>query len=120
MKITTEESIRKARVELEKKLRKQTEKLSSLKEQLLHEVNERKLIEHTLKESEARLKQVQRIALLGSWEWDITQNKTTWSEELYRIFNVNPEEFDPNAYETFLNCIYPDDKELVEKTIEKA
>lgn len=120
MKITTEESIRKARVELEKKLRKQTEKLSSLKEQLIHEVNERKLIDQSLKKSNSRLKQVERMAHLGSWEWDIIQNKTNWSDELYHIFGVKREQFNPDAYEIFLNCIYTDDRQLVQKTIEKA
>jgi len=39
-----------------------------------------------LRESEARLAQAQRIAHLGSWEWDAATNSVTWSDEMYRIY----------------------------------
>ena len=38
--------------------------------------------------------EIQHIAHLGSWEWDVLANTVSWSEELYRIFGLQPMEFD--------------------------
>jgi PAS domain S-box-containing protein len=73
-----------------------------------------------LEKSEALLLSAQRMARLGSWEWDIIQNKTVWSDELYRIFGVSPKDFDTNAYDAFINCIHAEDRELVVKTMETS
>ena len=57
------------------------------------DVTESKRTEQSLRESEARLANAQRIAHLGSWEWDIV-NDTVWrSDEVYRIFGVDREAF---------------------------
>src|SRR3990172_4828781 len=69
--------------------------------------------------SEARLAESQQIAHLGSWEWDIVKNKTYESDEFYRIYGLVREEFGA-TYEAFLNCVHPDDRELVRKSVENA
>lgn len=46
--------------------------------------------EETLRESEASLANAQRIAHLGSWEWNVVTNEIRWSDEIYRIFGVTP------------------------------
>ena len=120
MKLNNENKILDARDELENKFQQQIEELTRVNQKLKLEIIDLKETEQVLRERETGFKRAQQMGKVGNWEWDITQNKTTWSEELYRIFDVKPEEFDPNAYETFLNCIYPDDRALVEKTIEKA
>jgi PAS domain S-box-containing protein len=77
---------------------------------------ERKQIELQLKANEMQLREAQQIANLGSWEWDVQADKVSWSDELYRIYDLHPEEFDV-SYETTLACVHPDDRNLVESTI---
>jgi len=46
--------------------------------------------ERALRESEAKLKEAQRVANIGNWEWNATTDTTFWSEELYRLLNFDP------------------------------
>ena len=62
-----------------------------------------------LRRSQIQLAEAQRIAHIGHWEWDIHTDKITWSDELYRIFGVQPGEF-VASYETFLELTHPDDR----------
>ena len=80
---------------------------------------ERKQIELELKANELQLTEAQQIANLGSWEWDVQANKVSWSDELYRIYGLQPEEFD-GTYEATLTRVHPDDRKLVESTIEQT
>ncbi|MEJ7860261.1 MAG: PAS domain S-box protein [Pyrinomonadaceae bacterium] len=81
---------------------------------------ERMRIELELTASELGLKEAQQIAHIGSWDWNIVEDKITWSDELYRIFGQEPQESSAVTYKGYLNKIFPDDRELVEKHIEKA
>lgn len=72
-----------------------------------------------LTESEERLKEAQRIARIGSWNWDIVNNTLHWSDEIYRIFGLKPQEFGA-TYEAFLNSVHPDDREFVKESVRKA
>jgi len=84
---------------------------------LVTDITDRKMTEEQLRESQAQLVEAQRLAQIGSWEWDIVQNKITWSDELYRIFGLKPQEFD-RTFESYLNRIHPDDRELVVNIVE--
>ena len=77
---------------------------------------ERKVDERTrqLSASEARLAEAQHVAHIGSWEMDIVHNRLTWSEEMYRIFGLEHDEFG-GIYEAFLNTLHPDDRDLVDR-----
>jgi PAS domain S-box-containing protein len=75
---------------------------------------ERKRSEKALLESEARLNEAQRIAQIGSWELDIQKNILKWSDEIYRMFDIDPKQFGA-SYEAFLNSIHPEDREFVNK-----
>jgi PAS domain S-box-containing protein len=70
-------------------------------------------------ESERRLNEAQKMAHIGSWEWDIVNDKATWSDEFYRIFGLIPQEFSLN-YDKILNYIHPDDRDHIEIAIKKA
>ena len=63
-------------------------------------------------ENEAQLKQAQRLAQLGSWEQDLTTQKLIWSDEIYRILEVEPGTFSP-SYEAFFKLVHPQDRERV-------
>ena len=58
-------------------------------------ITARKLAEETLRESENKLREAQEMAHLGFWKWDIKSGDVEWSEEVYKIFHLNPEEFTP-------------------------
>jgi len=66
-----------------------------------------------------QLTEIQHIAHLGSWEWDVLANTVSWSEELYRIFGLQPMEFD-STLEAYLASVHPDDRGLVESTIQES
>ena len=83
------------------------------------DVTERNLSEMRLKRSEGSLAQVERIAHLGNWTWNIVTNELDWSDEIYRIFGRIPQEFEV-TYETFLNFVHPEDREFVNQSVIKA
>ncbi|MHA2271193.1 MAG: PAS domain S-box protein [Candidatus Hodarchaeales archaeon] len=84
------------------------------------DITERKKAEEALKSREEQLAEAQRIAHLGSWEWDIKANTTVWSREMYRIFGVDPGSFATNSHNEFLKCVHPEDRELIDNEIERA
>lgn len=58
------------------------------------------------------LEQSQEMVHLGSWILDLRSNKLTWSDEVYRIFGLQPQEFEV-THEAFLDAIHPDDHDKV-------
>ncbi len=78
------------------------------------DITELKKAEEALKENEKRLNRSQEIAHLGSWELDLVKNLLVWSDEVYRIFGLKPQEFGA-TYEAFLDAVHPDDREKVDK-----
>jgi PAS domain S-box-containing protein len=78
------------------------------------DITERKKAEETLRKSQASLAEAQRVAHIGSWELNLVSNELNWSDEVYRIFGLEPQQFGA-TYEAFLDNIYPDDREMVNK-----
>ena len=97
---------------LEKIVEKRTTKLRE-------EIIERKQVEDELRKSESSLASAQRIAHLGSWEWNIPENKTFWSDEVFRIFGFAPQQFEV-TYESFLDRIHPNDRSFVEEAVNRV
>ncbi len=77
------------------------------------DITERKKAEEQLRRSEHGLAEAQRIAHLGNWELDLVHGVLTWSDEIYRIFEIDPEKFGA-SYAAFLQRIHPDDREMVD------
>jgi len=67
----------------------------------------------------AHLAEVERLAEIGSWEWDIVNDVVTWSAELYRILGVEPQECHATLAGA-LELAHPDDRARVRETIERA
>jgi PAS domain S-box-containing protein len=61
---------------------------------------------------------VPRLIPTGSWNWDVLNQKVTWSDELYRIFGVLPQSIDPAR--DAMGFIHPDDHDSVVNTIHAA
>jgi len=77
----------------------------------VHDITERKRAEDTLRQSEARLMNAQRLAKLGSFERDDESGKTEFSEEMLGILGIP--EYPPPTLEEFLNYVHPEDRERV-------
>ncbi|MBI3595553.1 MAG: PAS domain S-box protein [Nitrospirae bacterium] len=84
-----------------------------------HDTTERTRAEEALRKSEHQLAQAQQIAHIGSWNWDIVSNVVIWSDELFRIFGLKPQE-GIVSYETFLNYVHPGDRSYVDTIVQKA
>ncbi len=83
------------------------------------DITDRKKASEAVIESEKKLKEAQKIAKLGSWEWDVKSNKVKWSDEMFSIYEISPEDFDP-SYEGFLSRLHPDSLAEVKSKIENA
>ncbi|MEG4069256.1 PAS domain-containing protein [Microcoleus sp. Pol11C2] len=69
-----------------------------------------------LQQSEASLAAAQKIAHIGSWEFDLVTNKITWSEEVFRIFGLDSSATEPRSAQLLKMC-HPDDRELFQQTV---
>jgi len=78
-----------------------------------------KQAEEALRRSEQGLAEAQRIAHLGNWDWNIVTDELRWSDEVYRIFGLRPQEFGA-TYEAFLASVHPDDREAVTKAADES
>ncbi|MHA2232922.1 MAG: PAS domain S-box protein, partial [Candidatus Hodarchaeales archaeon] len=87
---------------------------------IITRVIEHRQAEEALKYRERQLAEAQRIARLGSWEWDIQQNATIWSNGMYQIFGVNTNTFAVDSHAAFLSCVHPEDRELVDQAVALA
>ncbi|MGB9940762.1 PocR ligand-binding domain-containing protein [Methanosarcina sp.] len=99
-----EEALKKAHDTLEEKVKERTAELQEAYT--------------SLKESEERLADSQKIAHIGNWDWNIATNEEYWSDELYHIFGLDSQ-FELN-HNTFLDCIHPDDLDYVNNAINEA
>lgn len=79
---------------------------------IVHDVTERQRAEESLKEKDELLNKAQEIAHLGSWSLDLVTNRLGWSEEMYRIFGMKPQDLDA-TYEGFLDAVHPEDRDAV-------
>jgi PAS domain S-box-containing protein len=72
-----------------------------------------------LRRRETQLAEAQQIAHVGSYEWDVGENRVDRSEELCRIFGVDPDTFPP-TFEGYLERVHPDDRRTTRTIIEQA
>lgn len=87
--------------------------------EVTRDTSARKRAEEELKKSEMQLADAQHIAHLGSWEFDLQARSFHWSQELYRICDIDPKEF-RLTFKEMLKLIHPDDLGIFKVAIETA
>jgi len=99
-----------------------SERVKTDLELLKHRENLEQLViegNRELFEREQQLKDAQRIACLGSYEWDLINNRLSWSDTVFDLFGLDPENVQPSA-ELFMSQIHPDDAAEVSEKMNAA
>ncbi|NQV83865.1 MAG: PAS domain S-box protein [Rhodospirillales bacterium] len=65
-----------------------------------------------------RLEEAQRISHIGNYDRDLITETISWSDEVFRIMGLDPDGDAPN-FETYMNCIHPDERQAVRETIDQ-
>ncbi|WP_254824092.1 PAS domain-containing response regulator [Haloglomus halophilum] len=84
------------------------------------DITERKELQRTLEERTERLEEAQRVAGVGSWEWNAESDTVVWSDETYRIFGWDADELPTPSFEDWLGAVHPDDQERAQAAVEEA
>ena len=102
-------------------LTRQTQDLSESTRELRREIPIRKRAQIEQQRSEERLAEAQRVAHVGSWEWDFKHQDVYCSDELYRILRLD---LKPNHVNTLFGALFervhPDDLPTVKERIASA
>ena len=98
MRRITDDDLRRTQIELDARVKERTAALA---------------------DANIHLTEAQRLANLGSWSWDIRDNRVTWSDELMDIYGVTRQTA-PSKVEDFVGFLHPDDRERVQKNISSA
>lgn len=83
------------------------------------DIDQTKQAEAKVRRSEAALLEAQRIAHIGSWEFDVRTQTIIWSDELYRMFGLDPAQPKP-TYPEYLQKIHPNDRDTLQQCIAEA
>ncbi len=79
----------------------------------IEDISGRVQTEKEIQKRETTYKEAEKLALLGHWELDLVSNTLYWSDEIYRMFELEPREFGA-TYEAFLKRVHPDDRKFVD------
>ena len=66
---------------------------------------------------QARLDESQRIANLGSWEWEIDSKHLYWSKETYSIFGLKPGPENQDNYASYVKTLHPEDRNMMRNAV---
>jgi PAS domain S-box-containing protein len=83
------------------------------------DITERKQADEALHANNERLHLALDSANSGAWEWNLLTNKNIWSDELWKLYGLEPHSCVP-SYESWRQTIHPDDRENVEKKVQEA
>ena len=103
-------------------LRGEDANASRLRHALLKLDRERELrraLEGRVEVAERRQKEVEALAHVGNWEYDLITDQIQWSEETFRIFRLDPGSKEPNFADVLLS-IHPDDRPAFDEALQHA
>lgn len=83
------------------------------------DITEKQNLIDRLRKSESLYKQAQALAHVGNWTWDIRANDIQWSDELYRIYGLEPGSVQLD-YEKYISIVHPRDRDKVQRQVEKS
>jgi PAS domain S-box-containing protein len=86
---------------------------------IARDITEQRLAQASLAEVEARVRESEAMAHVGSWLWDIRTGAVQWSDEFHRIHGVDPLEFD-GTFESHIGTVHPEDQDRVRAAIEQS
>ncbi len=86
----------------------------------IQDITERYKANKALRQSENRLREAQLLAKLGSWEYDIKSQKIRWSEETFRLFDMDPMGGEPTFEAYMSQLVHPEDRERIQFHVEEA
>jgi PAS domain S-box-containing protein len=84
------------------------------------DITDRKRVEDALRESETRLREAQEMAHLGFWSWNIKTGNVEWSDEVFKIFGLDPNEFTPHIDSILALSPWPEDHHRDNELIDRA
>ena len=85
----------------------------------LHDITERKRADEQLERRRGQLAEAQRVARLGSWDWNVDMDAVEWSEELCRMYGVEPDGH-PASLEEFIAWVHPQDRDTAAAAVEAS
>jgi PAS domain S-box-containing protein len=86
---------------------------------IARDVTEQRVAQAALGEVDARLKEGEALAHIGSWLWDVRTGAVQWSAEFHRIHAVDPLDFD-GTFDSYLELIHPEDRDLMRQAMTES
>jgi PAS domain S-box-containing protein len=119
MRRRSEDDLRRIHAELDDRVKERTAALAEANSRLGEANNRLGEANTRLSDANIQLLEAQRLANLGSWSWDIRQNRIGWSDQLYDIYGLAPGEFKGN-FAQFIELVHPEDRMQVEASMTRA
>jgi PAS domain S-box-containing protein len=85
----------------------------------IRDISEHKAVEAEAARRQAMLAQAEALAHLGSWDWSVRTGELRWSDNLYRLFGLEPGQLTPST-DYVVQRAHPDDRERVRRVVEEA
>ena len=86
----------------------------------LGRIAERRRAEMSLRDSELRLRQAERVGRMGNWEYDLAQGRMTWSEQAYRLYQRDPAQGPPGSPQDLAGLYHPGSAPLFSQALAQA
>ncbi|MGH3935976.1 MAG: EAL domain-containing protein, partial [Pseudonocardiaceae bacterium] len=80
----------------------------------VQDVTQARALERELREEQRRLAEAQRVARIGTWEWEPSTDRLVWSDMMHELYGTEPATA-AGTYQAYLSLVHPDDREWVDE-----